>query len=167
MQTNKQLIQQFYTCFQKLDWNGMLQCYHDEVFFYDPVFEDLEAAKAKAMWKMLCQQARDFSLDFDKSEADAEFGSCEWKATYTFSKTGRKVVNKVRAHFKFHEGKIIEHMDDFDLYTWSRQALGVSGWALGWSSFLKNKIRKSAKSNLESFMKRESLLQDASIEKSE
>jgi ketosteroid isomerase-like protein len=164
MYSNKQLIEQFYTSFQKLDWRGMLQCYHKEVFFYDPVFEDLEATKAGAMWKMLCQQAKDFSLEFKKAEADHEFGSCEWKATYTFSKTGRKVVNKVKAHFKFHEGKIIEHMDDFDLYAWSRQALGVSGWILGWSSFVKNKIRKTAKLNLENFMKRESRLEDASIE---
>jgi ketosteroid isomerase-like protein len=165
MHSNKQIVQQFYTSFQKLDWRGMLQCYHDEVFFYDPVFEDLEAKKAKAMWKMLCQQAKNFSLEFDKVEADNEYGSCRWKATYTFSKTGRKVVNRVKAHFKFHEGKIIEHMDDFDLYAWSRQALGVSGWALGWSSVVKNKIRKTAKSSLEHFMKQESLLSNGSTEK--
>lgn len=165
MHPNQQLIQKFYTSFQKLDWRGMQDCYHADAFFYDPVFEDLDAPKAKAMWKMLCQQAKDFSLEFNKVEADNEFGSCNWKATYTFSKTGRKVVNKIKAHFKFHEGKIIEHMDDFDLYAWSRQALGISGWALGWSSLIRNKIRKTAKSNLERFMNRESLLQDSPVEK--
>lgn len=167
MHRNEQLIQQFYTCFQRLDWRCMAECYHDRVFFYDPVFEDLEAQKAKAMWKMLCQQAKDFSLEFSKVEADSDYGSCVWRATYTFSKTGRRVVNKVKAHFKFHEGKIIEHMDDFDLYAWSRQALGASGWALGWSSLVKNKIRRNAKASLENFIKRESLLPDASIEKPE
>ena len=156
MHPNRQLIEQFYTSFKKLDWRGMHQCYHDEVFFYDPVFEDLDSSQVKAMWKMLCLQAKDLSLDFYKVEADAEYGSCHWKATYTFSKTGRKVVNRIKAHFKFHEGKIIEHMDDFNLYTWSRQAFGIGGWVLGWSSFLKNKIRMTAKANLEKFMKQES-----------
>jgi len=157
MQSNKQLIEQFYTSFKKLDWEGMLAGYHDQVLFYDPVFEDLNAAKVKAMWKMLCVQAKDFSLEYYKVEADAEYGSCHWKASYTFSKTGRKVVNRVKSHFKFHEGKIIEHMDDFDLYSWSRQAFGAGGWVLGWSSFLKNRIRSAAKANLEKFIAKDSL----------
>ena len=164
MNDNKQLIEKFYTSFQKLDWRGMQECYHAEAFFYDPVFEDLDASKVKAMWKMLCLQAKDLTIEFSKAEADNEYGSCQWKATYLFSKTGRKVVNRIKAHFKFHEGKIIEHMDDFDLYAWSRKAFGPAGWVLGWSSFLKNKIRKTAKSNLERFMNQESL-QDASVEK--
>jgi ketosteroid isomerase-like protein len=165
MDANKQLIERFYKSFQNLDWRGMQECYHNEVFFYDPVFEDLDATRAKAMWKMLCLQAKDFSLEFNKVEADDEYGSCHWKATYTFSKTGRKVVNRIKAHFKFHEGKIIEHMDDFDLYKWSRQALGTGGWIMGWSSFLKNKIRNTAKLNLEKFMSQDSVLQNPTIEK--
>jgi ketosteroid isomerase-like protein len=165
MHPNRQLIQKFYSSFQKLDWRGMQECYDDQVIFYDPVFEDLDAIRVKAMWKMLCQQARDFSLQFYKEEANDEYGSCQWKATYTFSKTGRKVVNRVKSHFKFHEGKIIEHMDDFDLYGWSRQAFGAGGWALGWSSYLKNKIRKTAKSNLDRFMATDVITGTTSIEK--
>jgi len=165
MHPNNLLIEKFYKSFQKLDWRGMQGCYHDNVFFYDPVFEDLDSVRAKAMWQMLCLQAKEFSLQFNKVEADDEYGSCQWKATYTFSKTGRKVVNKVKSHFKFHEGKIIEHMDDFDLYAWSRQAFGAGGWVLGWSSFLKSKIRKTAKVNLEKFMARESVSNQGSVEK--
>ena len=156
MNQNKQLIENFYTSFQKLDWRGMHECYHAEAFFYDPVFEDLDASKTQAMWKMLCLQAKDFSLEYSKVQADNEYGSCEWKATYVFSKTGRKVVNRVKSHFKFHEGKFIEHMDDFDLYAWSRQAFGPGGWILGWSSFLKKKIRNTAKLSLERFISRDS-----------
>jgi len=164
MHSNKELIEKLYTSFQKLDWRGMQSCYHEDVIFYDPVFEDLDAPKTRAMWQMLCQQAKDFSLQFNRVEADSEYGSCHWKATYTFSKTNRKVVNRVKSHFKFHEGKIVEHMDDFDLYVWSRQALGVKGWVLGWSSFVKNKIRKMAKSNLERFITVNNVIHSDSIE---
>ena len=38
------------------------------------------------------------------------------------------------------DGKIIKHTDIFDLWEWSKQALGVSGYLLGWSGFMKNKI---------------------------
>ncbi|MFT3827939.1 MAG: nuclear transport factor 2 family protein [Chitinophagaceae bacterium] len=153
MSANKQVIENFYKCFGKKDWQGMTACYHEEVFFYDPVFQDLEAPRARAMWEMLCKQAKDLSVEASNIEADDEgYGSCNWTATYTFSATGRKVVNNCTARFKFEEGKIIEHMDDFDLWKWSRQALGLKGTLLGWSPFVQNAIRKKAKKSLEKFM---------------
>lgn len=155
MHPNQALIEKFYTSFQRLDAQGMIACYHPEVFFYDPVFEDLDAAKARAMWQMLCKNAKDFSLIYNQVEADDEYGSCNWSATYTFSQTGRQVTNHITAHFRFHEGLIVEHMDGFDLWLWSRQALGWKGWVLGWSPFVQNKIRKSAKKNLEKYMAKE------------
>ncbi len=130
----------------------MISCYHEEVTFYDPVFENLNAAEVAAMWTMLCRNAKDFSLVYKNVEAGNEYGSCVWIATYTFSATGRKVINQVTAHFKFHEGRIIEHMDSFDLWKWSRQALGFKGLLLELGGFVINKVRKSAKSNLKKFM---------------
>ena len=153
MHPNERLIEKFYTSFQQLNWKGMNECYHAEAFFYDPVFEDLNAVKVKAMWQMLCRQATNFSLVFSDVKADDEYGTCKWTATYTFSKTGRKVINDIKAHFKFHEGKIIEHMDDFSFWKWSRQAFGIKGFLLGLTSVMRNKVRKTAKANLEKFMK--------------
>jgi len=153
MHPHQQLVEKFYTCFGRRDWQGMIACYHPSVFFYDPVFENLEAPEVKAMWEMLCRNETDLSLTFSNIEADDEYGTCTWTATYTFSKTGRKVVNVIKAHFKFHENSIIEHMDAFDLWKWSRQALGVQGLLLGWSPVVQNKIRAMAKRNLEKFMK--------------
>ncbi len=34
----------------------MNSVYHPEVTFYDPVFENLDAAQVKAMWEMLTSQ---------------------------------------------------------------------------------------------------------------
>jgi uncharacterized protein len=153
MQAHKRLIEDFYTAFNQLDAEQMIASYHDEVVFWDPVFENLDAPKAKAMWKMLCGNAKDFSLDFRDVKAGDEYGSCNWVAVYTFSKTGRQVINDVKAHFKFHEGKIVEHMDDFDLWKWSRQALGTSGWLFGWTPFIQRKIRKNAKSSLKKYIR--------------
>ena len=39
-------------------------------------------------------------------------------ATYTFSATGRTVVNRIRARFDFRDGKIVRHVDSFDLWRW-------------------------------------------------
>jgi ketosteroid isomerase-like protein len=157
MYPNARLIETFYNCFARKDWQGMIACYHDEVFFYDPVFQNLQAAEAKAMWEMLCRNAKDLVLTYDHIHTDDEYGGCDWTATYTFSRTGRKVTNQIKARFKFQDGKIIEHMDDFDLWKWSRMALGLPGVLLGWSPIIQNKVRKSARKSLVSFMEKKTI----------
>ncbi|MEI2757691.1 MAG: nuclear transport factor 2 family protein [Chitinophagaceae bacterium] len=67
--------------------------------------------EVRAMWKMLCQNAKDFSLSFSNIQhLDDEYATCQWTASYTFSKTGRRVVNNIKAYMRFADGKIIEHM---------------------------------------------------------
>ena len=153
MANNEELINKFYTAFGKLDAATMNSCYSDDIVFFDPAFGLLRGAEARAMWQMLCKNAKDFSLTYGNIiHLDEEFSTCDWVATYTFSKTGKKVVNKIRANMKFAEGKIIEHSDAFSLHKWSAQALGFSGWLLGWNKFFQNKIKNTAKKNLLKFM---------------
>jgi len=154
MNTNEQVMEQFYTCFSQMDWQGMTALYSDDIIFSDPVFGVLQGDEPKAMWEMLCKQAKDFSLTFSNIEADEEYGTCNWVATYTFSATGKKVTNQIKAHMRLADGKIIEHTDEFSLYRWMRQALGLPGILLGWSGFMQNKVRRSTRKKLQQFMQR-------------
>ena len=152
MSPEQDLITAFYSNFQLRNWKGMLDCYREEVFFYDPVFGSLEGRRARAMWEMLLGNARDLSLSFNNVTGGGGYGSCEWVATYTFTPTGRKVTNKGKAHFSISDGKIAEHQDDFNLWKWSAQALGWQGVLFGWTAALQSGIRKKARHNLEKFM---------------
>lgn len=152
MNNNEELIQTFYDAFTRLDYETMQSCYSDNPVFNDPVFGILQGDEVKAMWEMLCKSATDFNLHADKITVDGEYGTCDWTATYIFSKTGSKVVNHVKAHMLIEDGKILEHTDEFNIYRWSRQALGLPGILLGWSGYLKNKIRSDAKRQLAAFM---------------
>ncbi len=155
MEKHEEIINKFYTAFNKLDHATMNSCYSDEIVFFDPVFGLLREHEVKSMWEMLCGSAKDFSLTYGNIiNLDEEYSTCDWVATYTFSKTGRKVVNKIRANMRFAEGKIIEHSDAFSLHKWSSQALGFSGWLLGWNRFFQNKIKNGAKRNLLKFMEK-------------
>ncbi len=154
MKTNKELIIKFYSAFQKLDYMGMNSCYSEGIVFFDPVFELLKGDEAKYMWEMLCKNARDFSLTYGNIlELDEEYCTCDWVATYTFSKTGRKVVNKIKANIRFADGKIIEHSDAFSIHKWSKQALGLPGELFGWNSFFQRKIKNQARRNLLKFIR--------------
>ncbi|MBL7742776.1 MAG: nuclear transport factor 2 family protein [Chitinophagaceae bacterium] len=154
MPDNKQIIERFYSAFQKKDHGSMNACYSDDIVFSDPAFGLLKGDEVKSMWEMLCTNARDFSLTFSDIEMlDEEYATCKWTATYTFSKTGRKVVNNIKAYMKFYDGKIIEHSDAFRLSTWIGQALGWKGILFGWTGFMKKAVQKSARKSLENFMR--------------
>jgi hypothetical protein len=77
-------------------------------------------------------------------DADDAKGRAHWVATYTYSATGRGVVNEIDATFAFDEGRIVRHDDRFDLHRWAMQALGVPGLLLGWASPMQNAIRRKA-----------------------
>ena len=152
MSQNKELINKFYTSFQNKDYKTMQDCYANNATFSDPVFENLNAAEVRAMWQMLITRATDLAFEFKNVEADETSGSAEWTAVYTFSATGKKVINKIKANFVFENGKIKEHKDSFDFYKWAKQALGFKGLLLGWTSFLHNKVKQQARNNLIKFM---------------
>ena len=62
--SNGELVQRFYSAFQKLDYATMQDCYDDEVIFQDPAFGVLNGEEAKLMWEMLAKNAKNFSLVF-------------------------------------------------------------------------------------------------------
>ena len=131
----------------------MEACYSPDVSFSDPVFPDLEGPEAGAMWRMLTGQAKDLEIELAEHSAEAEMGSARWIARYTFTRTGRPVVNDVRARFRFGgDGLITEHIDDFDFHRWARQALGLPGLLLGWTPIVRGGVRKQARASLEEFI---------------
>ena len=159
MNENEQLISRFYKAFQQLDYRTMQDCYSANVVFSDPVFGMLHADEVKAMWEMLCKQAKDFTLEYSNiGLLDEEYATCNWTASYTFSKTGKKVVNQIKAFMRIKEGKIIEHSDAFRLSTWISQALGWKGVWFGWTGFMKRAVQKNARKNLMKFMEKKGQL---------
>jgi ketosteroid isomerase-like protein len=151
MHPNEELISGFYSAFAAGDHATMAASYADDATFADPVFPSLSAAEARAMWKMFCTSGNDIEIDFSDVRADDRSGSARWNAVYRFPKTGRLVHNHITASFLFRDGKIVRHVDDFNLYAWTRMALGPVGVALGWTPILKSQVRKQAASQLRRF----------------
>lgn len=154
MPDHKQLIETFYTAFKNKDYRTMQACYSDKAEFTDEVFKNLNAKEVRNMWEMLIKRGTDLQITFQNVEVTGFTGSAEWIATYSFGPKKRKVINKIRAEFLFENGKIVKHNDHFSFYKWSRQALGTPGLVLGWTSFLKNKVQKTAMKGLKDFMEK-------------
>ena len=147
-----ELIERFYAAFDRRDGAAMAACYAPEATFVDPVFGRLDAKQAGAMWQMLTGQSEDLRVELAEHESHGSTGTARWIARYTFTRTGRPVVNDVRAKFRFADGLIVEHVDKFSFYGWSKQALGRKGALLGWTPSLQLRVHREARRRLAGWM---------------
>jgi len=148
--TDADVVQRLYEAFDRRDGDAMAALYAPDGHFRDPVFGDLTGAEAGAMWRMLTGRAEDLRVELVEHDAT----SARWIARYTFTQTGRHVVNDVRATFTIADGLIVDHVDRFSFWAWSRQALGAPGVLLGWTPMLRAKVGGSARQGLDAFMRR-------------
>lgn len=153
------IITKFYNAFNNLDAETMNSCYHDTIVFEDPAFGILKGERAKSMWKMLCesQKGKNFTVTFSDININDNTGSAHWEAFYTFSKTGRKVHNKIDATFEFKDGLIFKHTDKFNLHRWARQAMGAKGLLFGGTTFFKTKLHKQTNYLLDKYIEEKKL----------
>ena len=152
---NRQLIERFYAAFDRRDGDAMAACYAVDARFSDPVFPGLTGAEPGAMWRMLTSRSDDLRVELLEHDADELGGGrARWRATYTFTQTGRPVVNDVQARFKFEDGLIGEHIDEFGFWRWSRQALGAPGVLLGWTPLLRRATQRRARASLDEFVRK-------------
>ena len=149
---NEKLIESFYAAFDRHDGDAMAACYTPDATFSDPVFIDLKNGEPGAMWRMLTARADDLKIELVEHEAGEETGTAHWLADYTFTQTGRKVHNDVRASFRFEGGLIAQHIDEFSFHAWAKQALGPMGLLLGWTPVIRNATRRKARAGLDEFI---------------
>jgi len=152
---NSKVIHNFYNAFAKGKADEMVSYYHPDVIFEDPVFGVLKGEEAKAMWKMLLNRSKgNLKVTFSDVKVVRNSGEAKWEAVYPFGPEKRMVHNKIIAEFEFKDGKIIRHTDKFDLWKWSRMALGIKGTLLGWSPLVQNKIKSQSKALLTKFLEK-------------
>lgn len=140
------VIDAFYAAFARRDGAAMGALYHPDATFSDPVFGSLRGAEIGAMWTMLCDAAPDLVVKHGGVAPDGS--AAHWDATYTFPATGMPVRNSVDARFVVRDGLIAEHVDTFDFYRWSGQALGIVGWLFGWTALFHDKMTQASRAQL-------------------
>ena len=148
-------IERFYAALGQHDGAAMAGCYAAGARFTDPVFGRLTDGEPGDMWRMLTERSADLRVELLEHDADEATGDAHWVARYTFGRTGRPVVNDVHSWFRFDAaGRIVVQQDEFDFWSWSRQALGRTGVLLGWTPVLQHSVRDKARAGLEAFRDR-------------
>ena len=146
-------IQALYSALDRHDGEAAAACYTDDAVFEDPAFGRLEGGVVKDMWRMLTERSDDLAVTLGKHGVarDGRTGWARWSATYTFTSTGRTVLNEIDAQFEFAGGLIRRQIDAFPLRKWGAQALGPKGAVLGLTPLLGRGVRKQARSNLDAY----------------
>lgn len=151
---SRKTIETFYSAFADLDGMAMQACYAEDASFRDEAFTLAGRREIGGMWRMLTDTTRTRARDAWKLTcSQVTDASAHWEAHYRFTATGRLVHNIIEARFSFDDAGLIKtHVDSFDFWRWSRQALGVPGLLLGWTPFLRAKVRQQAAANLKKFL---------------
>ena len=153
-------LRRLYAAFARLDGAAMQACYAADATFDDEVFSLRGAPQVGGMWRMLCDATRAQGADvwrLEVGELSDRGGhwSVHWEAHYRFSATGRLVHNRIDAQIRCSaDGLIVQQRERFDFWRWTRQALGLPGWLLGWTPQLRAKLRARAAANLAAYLAR-------------
>ncbi len=151
---SRQTLETLYAAFARLDGAAMAACYAENATFDDEAFSLKGRREIGGMWTMLCDGTKAKARDAWRLTATVTGDrSAHWEAWYRFTATGRMVHNVIDSEFEFGaDGLITRQRDRFDFWRWARQALGAPGWLLGWTPFLRHKVRATAAGNLAVFL---------------
>jgi len=138
------VVDRFYEAFARRDAATMATCYHPDATFEDPAFGALDREATCAMWAMLLGRSADLTVTHQVLREAGSEVEARWEARYTFTRTGRTVLNRIAATFSIEDGLIRIHRDHFDFWAWARQAFGPAGLLLGWTPWFQAKVRAEA-----------------------
>ncbi|MCB0482161.1 MAG: nuclear transport factor 2 family protein [Flavobacteriales bacterium] len=146
-------LELFYTHLKNLDAEALIELYHPDALFEDPAFGRLKGERIKNMWRMLLDPTNNSQLSISYSNVicDGITGTASWEANYIFTVTGRKICNKITSTFELKDGLIIKHDDKFELYKWAKQALGLTGYLVGWTKFFQQNLQGKTHYKLDKF----------------
>jgi ketosteroid isomerase-like protein len=148
---SEETIRRLYAALDAHDGEAAAACYADDAVFEDPAFGRLEDGAVKDMWRMLTARADDLAVVLDEASSDGATGHAHWTATYTYTQTGRHVVNSIDARFRFAGDLIAEQVDSFSLRRWAAQAVGPRTLLLGLTPLLGVVVRRQARGRLDAY----------------
>jgi ketosteroid isomerase-like protein len=123
MHPNLRLIETLYSALRDGDANAAARCYAVDAHFQDIAFRLDGRESIRQMWRLVSN--RNVEVTFDSLAADDHQGKGHWVARYTFSETGKRVVNNIHSQFAFRDGLIVDHRDECSALAWANQAFNL------------------------------------------
>lgn len=114
-------VRAFYDAFERKDVAAMGRLYADDVKFRDAIFSFHDKSGVTRMWTKLFATDPRTTLKFTLDQVKGDVVTGHWVADYHLGT--RAVQNEVTTTMRVHNGKIVEHTDDFSWDRWAPQAI--------------------------------------------
>lgn len=143
------VVDRFFEALRRADVSVIDNCYHPQISYSDPLFEDLRGTRVALRWRMLLTQATSFSLEHSLVFADERKAQVQWTANYLLN--GRSVRIPMLSTLAIWDDLIVRQVDEYDLWKYCRQTHGLTGTLLGGLQFFQKIIKRRARNELERF----------------
>ena len=141
------IVEGFYEALNKGDYQFVNSLYHSNASYKDELFE-LKGVEIHALWYSAVQPDLNLSVELKSiKEVDGRVIT-EWVMNYTLDIINRRISLNEKGTFIFKGDKIIEHIDEYDFWSWCTQAFGIIGKSLGWSNWLRKRVRNQARKSV-------------------
>lgn len=157
-------VQDFFDALARLDAYALAQCYAPSARFEDAAWSLQGTEAIAAMWEMICDDTRRLGADVWRLECLRIRGTrhrckVDWRLSHRDPATGRLIHQRMESRFLLtRDGRIDFHENRFSLWRWSRQARGLSGWLLGWTPIMRQRVRHDAAQRLDRYLEGRSSL---------
>lgn len=150
------LVQDYFEAFQKGDWKTMSRSYASNATFKDPIFpKGLKGSQIGAAWGDITQNLRP-KVTFSNIEVHGDLVTAKWSAKYPLKLPvfgTNQIDNDITATFRIKDGKIVEHIEHFDMNEYIQEATGLRGLSFLVRPLVRNRIRAGALENMASFLR--------------
>lgn len=142
-----EVIKKFFTSLQEKKGDVLLSCYAPDAVFSDPLHGLLDAEMLFKKWHLFLEQAQELELTYGPiTVLDDEYFTSDWAMSYAKSPMGKKLKVKLKgkSFFRLKDLQIIEHSDAYRFSTLIAQTHGWKGYWLGWTGYMKRKVKLEA-----------------------
>lgn len=142
-----EIVKEFYEALNKRDYKIVNGLYHSEAKYRDEIF-DFNGIEIHALWYNATLPEMDISVKLESIREEGDKVITEWEMRYTLDIIKRRINLKEKGVFEFKDEKIYRHTDTYDFWAWCTQAFGAIGRVMGWSNWLRNRVRNQARKSV-------------------
>lgn len=143
------VVDRFFEALRRADDAVINACYHPQISYSDPLFEDLRGARVALRWRLLLREAQSFSLEHELVFADERKVQVQWTVDYALK--GKKIRLPILSTLAIWDNLIVRQVDEYEFWQYSRQAQGFAGLLLGGIEPFQQLVKRRARSDLERF----------------
>jgi len=144
---NTEKVKEFYEALSRNDYEALIRLYHPDATYTDELFS-FKGKEIHALWYAATRPAMKLEVECLAIEEVNDRVQTKWKMGYTLDVINSRIELEEIGIFVFEGEKIMEHSDEYNFREWCTQAFGIIGTLLGWSSWLRNRVRKQARKSV-------------------